>query len=320
MKVAVIGLGVIGKVHIKVVRETEHELVAVCDIDKEKLSLYPEVKDYTDYVQMLDESKPDIVHICTPHYLHTEMILAALKRDIHTLCEKPICIKEEDIPLILEAEKRSKAQLGVCFQNRYNPSTLFVQEYLKDKELLSAYGELKWHRDEKYYAQDEWRGKKVTEGGGVLINQALHTIDLLQYFCGMPKTIIGVCENRTLQGIIDVEDTANVTLYGENRATMYATNTADKDYPVGILFRTETEEIKMLSDGVYINGEYHDCKVQGEFYGKKIYGVGHRGLIYDFYDCIKKGKKFLIDGKEAVKAVKIVLAAYESNGKEVELC
>ena len=317
MRVAVIGIGVIGKVHIKVIRETEDELVAVCDTDEEKLALYPDVKGYTDYVTMLDEIKPDIVHICTPHYLHTEMILDSLKRDIHTLCEKPICIKEEDIPIILEAEKRSKAQLGVCFQNRYNPATLFVKEYLQDQQLLSAHGELRWHRDENYYAQDKWRGSKATEGGGVLINQALHTIDLLQYFCGMPKSVTAVCENRTLQGVIDVEDTANVTMYGKNEATMYATNAADKDYPVEITFKTNEAEICMQSDYVWINGEAYDCKQEGARYGKKVYGVGHRGLINDFYDCVKTGRKFLIDGSEAVKAVKIVLAAYSSKGLEV---
>ena len=317
MRVAVIGIGVIGKVHIKVIRETEDELVAVCDTDEEKLALYPDVKGYTDYVTMLDEIKPDIVHICTPHYLHTEMILDSLKRDIHTLCEKPICIKEEDIPIILEAEKRSKAQLGVCFQNRYNPATLFVKEYLQDQQLSSAHGELRWHRDKKYYAQDKWRGSKATEGGGVLINQALHTIDLLQYFCGMPKSVTAVCENRTLQGVIDVEDTANVTMYGKNEATMYATNAADKDYPVEITFKTNEAEIRMQSDYVWINGEAYDCKQEGERYGKKVYGVGHRGLINDFYDCVKTGRKFLIDGSEAVKAVNIVLAAYSSKGLEV---
>ena len=319
MRVAVIGLGVIGAVHSQVIRETGNELVAVCDTDTEKLSLYPEVKGYTDYVQMLDEIKPDIVHICTPHYLHAEMILAALNRDIHVLCEKPICIKEMDIPLILEAEKRSNAQLGVCVQNRYNPATLFVQEYLRDKKLISAHGELRWHRDEKYYAQGEWRGKKETEGGGVLINQALHTIDLLQYFCGMPESVSAVCENLSLQGIIDVEDTANVKLYGKNEATMYATNAADKDYPVEIVFQTSAAEVRMQTEGVYIDGIYHDCKAECKGYGKKIYGVGHHGLIYDFYDCVKTGKRFPIGGEEAVKAVKIVLAAYKSGGEEVKI-
>jgi predicted dehydrogenase len=179
---------------------------------------------------------------------------------------------------------------------------------------------LKWCRDENYYAQDEWRGKKETEGGGVLINQALHTIDLLQHFCGFPNVVSAVCKNRSLQGVIDVEDTATLTLCGENSATMYATNSADKDYPVTITIRTEDEEVCVSSDCVYVNGEYKSCKTDVGYYGKKIYGIGHRALIYDFYDCIQSGCKFAIDGKEAVKAVKIVLAAYASKGEKIELC
>jgi predicted dehydrogenase len=320
MRVAVIGLGVIGKVHIKVILETEHDLVAVCDTDKEKRLQYPDIKGYADYLKMLDEMKPDAVHICTPHHLHAEMIIAALNRDIHVLCEKPICIAKEDIPLVLAAEKRSRAQLGVCFQNRYNPATLFVKEYLQNKQLISAQGELRWRRDENYYLQSNWRGKKATEGGGVLINQALHTIDLLQYFCGMPKSVVGVCENHSLQGVIEVEDTAKIYFQGENDVTIYATNAADKDYPVEIVFQTKKETVRMLSDGVYINDRYYDGNTNGDYYGKKIYGVGHRTLIYDFYDCITNGKKFPINGEEAIKAVKIVLAAYESQGRETELC
>ena len=320
MRIAVIGLGVIGKVHIKVIRETENELVAVCDSDKEKLSLYPEAVGYTDYITMLDEAKPDIVHICTPHYLHTEMILAGLERNVNVLCEKPICTKKEDIPLILEAETRSKGQLGICFQNRYSPSTIFAQEYLKDKKLVSAYGRLMWRRDENYYAQGEWRGKKATEGGGVLINQAIHVLDLLQMIAGMPKQIKAWTENLSLQHVIEVEDTATVFgCGGETDFCLMATNVAGKDYPTEMVFTTETETVRLLSDGVYVGDRYYDCNTKGEFFGKKVYGVGHRGLIYDFYDCIKNGDKFPVNGVESVKAIKLVLSAYESMGKEIEI-
>lgn len=317
MRIAVIGLGVIGKVHIKIIQETGNELVAVCDADEKKLALFPEVKGYTDYKTMLDEIKPDGVHICTPHYLHTEMILAALERNIHTLCEKPLCIKEEDISRIIQAEKRSQAQLGVCLQNRYNSATLFVKEYLQGKKLLSAQGQMLWRRDKNYYAQDEWRGKWQTEGGGVLINQAIHTIDLLQYFCGMPKSVTAVCENRSLQGVIEVEDTAEIALHGEKEVAMYATNASEKDYPVEIIFNTSDAQIRMQSQCVWVDGVRYDCAVEGVRYGKKVYGVGHRGLICDFYDCVKTGRKFSIDGNEGAKSVRIVLAAYRSQGKEV---
>ena len=140
MRVAVIGLGVIGQLHVKVIQETKNDLVAVCDVDIEKFVDYAGVKCYTDYLVMLDEVKPDVIHICTPHYLHTEMIIAGLQRNINVLCEKPLCIDEKDIPLIMEAERNSKAQLGVCFQNRYNPSSVFVKEYLQGKKIVGAHG------------------------------------------------------------------------------------------------------------------------------------------------------------------------------------
>ena len=319
MRVAVVGLGVIGKVHLKVIAETDNQLISVCDIDKDKLSNYSNISTYTDYVAMLENEKPDVVHICTPHYLHTQMILEALNRNIHVLCEKPLCIKKEDIPLILSAEQKSTAQLGVCFQNRYNYSTLLVKEYIKKEEIISARASLRWHRHKEYYIQSGWRGKWNTEGGGVLINQALHTIDLLQYFCGMPKSVSAVCENLSLQGIIEVEDTASVCLNGEVQASLYATNTAEKDYPVEICFETRKSKIRMQPECVWINDDFYDCKNLSEVFGKKVYGIGHRNLIKDYYDCIKENRKFEIDGKEGAKAVRIVLASYASKGKHCEV-
>ena len=319
MRVAVIGLGSVGQVHVKVIQELQSDLVAVCDIDEDKHSVYKGIKCYTDYLNMLDEQNPDVVHICTPHYLHTEMIVESLRRNINVLCEKPLCIKEEDIPLILTAEQNSKAQLGVCFQNRYNPSTLFAKEYLKDKNIISAHARLMWRRDKDYYAQGGWRGSKEKEGGGVLINQALHTIDLLQYFMGMPKTVIGWCGNLALQGVIDTEDTAMLICRGEKEFSLMASNTALQNNPVEIIIKTDVNVMRLFSNGVYINEDFYDCRSLDAVYGKQVYGSGHCPLIRDFYDCIKNGKKFPIDGKEAAKALRIVLTAYDSQGVE-KLC
>ncbi len=97
MKSAIVGLGVIGKVHKQLINKLGFNLTAICDIDQSKLQVLDDVKVFTDYVSMLNEVKPDVVHICTPHYLHADMIIEALSRDINVLCEKPICIKEEDI-------------------------------------------------------------------------------------------------------------------------------------------------------------------------------------------------------------------------------
>ena len=320
MRVGIIGLGIIGKVHKSVLTAMGENLVAVCDIDKTILSTYSKLNCYTDYKEMLAKECLDVVHICTPHYLHTEMILAALDKDIHVLCEKPMCIKAEDIPLILAAEKRSKGRLGVCHQNRYNNVNAYLKEYLSDKKIISAHGELIWCRGKAYYAQAEWRGKKATEGGGVLINQALHTFDLMQWFCGMPNSILGRVENFSLKDVIDVEDTATLFCEGNARFTFFATNTGGSDMPTEIrLTLSNGENVVAYPDKLYINGKMVTEEDMRFVLGKCCYGNGHEKLIADFYRCIQQRKPFSIDGAEASKVVKMIFAAYESNGEKINI-
>ena len=114
MKTAVAGIGVIGRVHVEVLRELGHAPAAVCDVIPERRESVAGAKGYGDFSEMLAKERPDVVHICTPHMLHADMIVEALGRDINVLCEKPLCIKAEDIPRILEAEKNSRGMLGVC--------------------------------------------------------------------------------------------------------------------------------------------------------------------------------------------------------------
>lgn len=320
MRTAVIGLGTIGKVHIGVLEEMRVEIAAVCDCDQNALKKYAQYKGYTDYIQMLDEVQPSVVHECTPHYLHTEMILAALERDIHVLCEKPMCIRKEDIPRIVAAQKKSQAQLGVCLQNRYLPQNVFIKEFLKDKKILSATGNLVWRRGEKYYRSAAWRGKWATEGGGVLINQALHCLDLMQYFVGMPKAVAASVSNLTLQDVIEVEDTATLICYGEENGFAFAaTNGGFGGTSITLEIHTEQDVLKTLPNGVVLNGEIRSFQPTDKEYGKHCYGSGHVALIRDFYDCIQTGRKFAIDVQEGAKSVKIVLTAYESRGRRLEI-
>ena len=315
MRVGIIGLGIIGKVHKSVLTAMGENLVAVCDIDQTVLSAYSDVNCYTDYKEMLANERLDVVHICTPHYLHTEMILAALDKDINVLCEKPMCMKAEDIPLVLAAEQRSKGRLGVCHQNRYNNVNVYLKEYLTDKKIQSAHGELIWCRGKGYYAQAEWRGKLATEGGGVLINQALHTLDLVQWFCGMPNTVQGKIENFSLKDVIEVEDTAILRCEGEANFTFYATNTGGTDMPTQIrLSLVGGEQITVYPDRLFINGNIVTEEDMRFVLGKCCYGNGHEKLIADFYHCIQTGQHFTLDGAEASKVLKIIFAVYKNSG------
>jgi len=319
MKTALVGLGVIGQVHVDIINKLGLDLVAVCDVDENKLKDTCATQKFTDYEKMLSEVKPDVVHICTPHYLHADMIIEALNRDINVLCEKPLCIKAEDIPRILEAEKSSKAQLGVCHQNRYNQENVFVKEYLNGKNVVGGFGNVVWNRCKEYYASAEWRGKWLTEGGGVLINQALHTLDLMQWFIGMPSLLSSDISNLTLKNHIEVEDTASIICSGSSKFTFFATNGGCCDFPVEIVIKTDKEIINVLKGKVVAGNAVYDFDKDKTVYGKCCYGTGHLGLMNDFYECVKSGRKFDIDGKEAAKVVKIILAAYKSNGKKVEI-
>lgn len=312
MKIAIVGYGNIGKIHYEIIRKLGYEVCAVCDI------IYNKIKDlnvnkYTDFTKMLAKERPDVVHICTPHYLHADMVIAALKRDVNVLCEKPLCIREEDVESILLAEKRSKGKLGVCHQNRYNEENLFVKNYLKDKKPIYGQGEMIWRRGADYYLKDEWRGKWKTEGGGVLINQALHTLDLLIWFFGEPIKIDGKIENISLTNIIEVEDTARLNCKGKNfEFDFYATNAGEKDNPITILIKTKDDDIKISGRSVLINGKEQAFAKHNEFYGKACYGTGHEPLILDFYTSIKNGCNFEINGEEAAKVVKVILSAYKN--------
>ena len=323
---AIIGCGNIARSHVQTLLESGcGEIVALVDTVEEKAvnfrkkyGLNAEI--YTDYTKMLSECKIDVVHVCTPHYLHKEMIIAGLNRNINVLCEKPLCIKSDEISEIETALKSSAARLGVVQQNRYNESSIYLKEYLKDKKILSGYATLVWNRDEKYYSQDGWHGVLKKEGGGVVINQALHTLDLMQWFMGMPKRVCGKTEKFALKDKIEVEDTAVARFYTDDASfAIFATNTAELDFNVHLVFKLEGgEEVIMFPAAVLTNEGYKEF-VENKPLGKDCYGSGHEKLIVDFYDCVINKRRFAVDFDEAKKVVKMIFALYESNGKSVDI-
>ncbi|MBQ9802634.1 MAG: Gfo/Idh/MocA family oxidoreductase [Clostridia bacterium] len=324
MRIALVGAGVIARVHMRALLSLGMPPAAVCDIDKGKAhALLAEfslsLPVFTDYTEMLTDFAPDAVHICTPHHCHADMIVAALARDVHVLSEKPLCISEADIPRILAAEAASRATLGVCHQNRYNPSTLFFKNYLADKTVLTAHGSVPWHRDAAYYASGAWRGRWETEGGGVMINQALHTLDLCQWLFGYPEGVTATVANLSLADAIEVEDTAAATFRGPVPFTFFATNAAGKSLPVSITARTQDEELVLLPHSVTVNGKTAFHEAQNIVSGKACYGMGHATLFADFYGAIAAGRPFPINGREAARVIRMILAMYQSEARAVAL-
>lgn len=326
MRVGIIGLGAISPLHIRAILNRGQKITAICDVDSEKRQKVNagfglNAEEYGDYNALLASGKVDVVHVCTPHYLHAEIICAALGANIHVLCEKPLAINFEQLNAIEKAVNNSSATLGVCFQNRYNASVLYLKEFFKGKEITAATANLVWQRDEKYYASGAWRGKKQYEGGGVMINQAIHSLDLLQWFCGMPETVIAHCSNNSLQGVIDVEDTAYglFSLKNGGNFVINATNAAKNCFTIISMFHAGDDTVEFSGDNLIVNGKFVTKSDGTPIFGKEEWGVGHNNLIREFYNCLEKGEKFPIDFYEGSKTVKLILKMYESNGKKINI-
>lgn len=327
MKTAVIGCGNISRCHFNILGKIDGvEIAAVCDIKRERAENAASLHGgeiYTDYIKMLDEVKPDCVHVCTPHYLHGEMAAEALRRGIHVLCEKPCAMNEEGLRLIENALKDSSAQFGVCFQNRYNESVRTVKAILGSGEygdIVCARASVHWKRELSYYS-DDWHGTKDKEGGGVLINQAIHTLDLLRYLLGEDFDYAWGHALNEKFGELEVEDTVNIRFETQSGkiAVFNATIGAGMDHPVMIDIVCEKASLRIEGNSAYKieNGVYEKLYLPEDnaFVGRKYWGNGHEALIPDFYDCLKTGRKFPVGFEEGRKSVKEFLAVYESSQK-----
>lgn len=328
LRVAIIGCGAISGNHVKGILASGQELCALCDIDPEKAAGLIQkyelgaISVYTDYLRMLDEEKPDVVHICTPHFLHSKMSVEALERDINVLCEKPLAISTEELTAIERAAEKSKAKLGVCLQNRYEPNILRAKELVQSTGIRTACGDVVWNRDEGYYASGSWRGKWETEGGGVMINQALHTLDLLQWICGMPTHVTAHISNDHLQDVIEVEDTATAlfTLPDGSLFTVFATTASGASFPAHLRFYLQDKQVLHAETNLLtLKGHEINCQDSTNFTGKSVWGTGHTALIGDFYHCVRENLPFSIDEKEGGKVVRLILSLYASNGNKIEI-
>lgn len=326
MRVSVVGCGSVSRNHLRVLKGIKNiEISSVTDIKKDRADAAAKkygCKAYYDFEAMLKEDKPDCIHICTPHFLHVPMAVAALEKGIHVLCEKPCAISEEDLSQLRIAQDSSSATFGVCFQNRYIGSVKAVKSLLDKKiygDILSARAFVHWSRGEDYYS-DDWHGKLSTEGGGVTVNQAIHTQDLLRYLIGSNMTCVTAHTfNDHLKGIIEVEDTVNAFLSYENGVTaLFNATTAFPDnlpFMIDIICKKGTLRIEGEKAYVLRHGKIKQLRLKkpSDLIGKSYWGSGHAPLIKDFYKCIENRLPFPIDAYEGGKATEEISAIYKSS-------
>ncbi|HIY60549.1 MAG TPA: Gfo/Idh/MocA family oxidoreductase [Candidatus Eisenbergiella pullistercoris] len=327
MKAVIVGCGNIGAVHAESIRRLEGvSLCAAADIRPERAASYAEkygCRAYASLEEMLEKERPDVLHICTPHYLHVPMTAYALQRGIHVFCEKPPVISEEQLDALTRATAEGPGRAGFCFQNRYNPGVLFIRELLASGRLgkvKGARGIVTWNRGEAYYTQSGWRGRLETEGGGALINQSIHTMDLLGVFLGKPVSVEAQTANHHLPGVIEVEDMMEAYIrYADAAACFYATTAYTEDAPPLIELSCEKGIVRMEDPEVTIiwpdGRREHPETVRKQALGKSYWGSGHLDCIADFYRCLRTGERFAQELDGVRDTVRLMLAAYRSAAK-----
>ncbi len=319
---AVIGCGRIFSVHAdSIMKCADANLYAVCDSDKERAEEAAkkyQCKAFGDYKELLNDKLIDVVHICTPNNLHASMVICAMQLGKHVLTEKPMAVTVADAQEMIKVSKDTGKLLGVCFQNRYNTTSIKVKELLasgKAGRVLGGRAFMTWKRDREYYASDAWRGTWDQEGGGALINQAIHTLDLVQWFMGDVEKVEGSIHTRLLKDDIEVEDTGEATIVFKDGtvALFYASNNYCTDAPVSIELVCENAVIVMNEELSikYKSGEIETVIDIDPATGAKSYwGNSHKVLIEEFYHSIINGGTAQIDGEQGIISLKMIHGVY----------
>ncbi len=322
LRVAVIGCGDISSVHFDaILANRDAELVAVCDIDAElaaQTAARYGCTAHTELAVMLASARPDVVHICTPHYLHAPMAITALAADVHVLLEKPLATTVSDGEAVVRAAESSQASIGVCFQNRYNDTSEALRKLVDGAALgrvLGGRASVTWFRDESYYLRRPWRGTWALGGGGVLINQAIHTLDLLQWYLGDVEEVRGHAHRLSLPDPVQVEDTAALQLRhtGGARSIFYASNGYVDNAPVSLELVAEGGTARIDTDltVTYADGSTEVTVAAQLGSGEKAYwGASHGLLTDDFYRHVRTRRPFWIDPPEALKTLRIITDVY----------
>lgn len=327
LNTAVIGAGAIHICHINALRQIPgvalRALVDTESVKGLKLAMGYQCRFYQDYREMLLDDAIDVVHICTPHVEHKPMILAALAAGKHVFCEKPVGMNRSELVDITRAAEQASGLLGVCYQNRYNPTSLRIRQALDDSELgimLSIKAVLTWSRSGTYYTESPWRGRLATEGGSLLINQAIHTLDLMQWFAGGVTRVKGVMDSGELAAVTEGEDSAMATLHFANgaRGLFYASNCNTTDSPLLMEIHCERGSLLLNDNALWrvTSGERVTLASDGSPDGsvKSYWGLGHQQAIRRFYHAITHpGYADYTDIREAGKSLTLVEAIYRSS-------
>jgi predicted dehydrogenase len=245
-------------------------------------------------------------------------VVDLLRAGVPVITEKPLAHRLAAGEEIVRVAAETGTKIGVCFQNRYNATSQAIQELLGSGRLgavLGGTGTVTWHRPEAYYRAKPWRATWERSGGGVMINQAIHTLDLLQWLLGDVVAVSGTASRRVPLAGVEVEDTADLVLdhHGGARSVMFASNANVVDSPVTLEIATEHAVLFVRGD-LTVSWADGTTEVVAErrleSSGRAYWGASHRLLIEDFYDRLDDPEPFWISAAEGLKTLQILNRLY----------
>lgn len=329
LRVGIIGCGNIFTMHATSVNHLKNaKLVGVCDIKKDRADKAAKefnTTAYYDYKDLIKKELIDVVHICIPHYLHPIVSRYALEQGVNVLCEKPMSIEYKDAIYNVNLAKKNNLKYGIILQCRYNDSSKKVKEALTSGKLgkvISARVVLTWCKPDSYYSLSDWKGTWDKEGGGVIIDQAIHSLDLANWFINdTPIKVQASLHNRNHK-IMEVDDTGEGFITYENGSTLsfWAMNNYGVDEPIEIRLYCEKGHVAMTYDDAvitYNDGTVETAKTSIEDNieyknGKDYWGFQHIREIKDFYNAVENNIQPTISGEVALNIQKIICAIYKS--------
>lgn len=334
---AIVGTGAIASVHAKAIEAIDNAvLLGVYSQTKEKKSRFAAEHDCAAYdalEELLALKEIDIVCICTPSGIHLEPALKCIEAGKHCLIEKPLEVNLERCDRIINAAKDRGVLIGVVFPSRFYPESKKLKGALNADwfgKIVVVSADVKWRREPDYYKSAAWRGTWKLDGGGALMNQGIHSVDMLQWLAGPVDSVQAAAAN-ILHKNIEVEDTLAATIKFKSGA-LGTIECSTAVYP-GALKRLEimgTSGTAVMEDNDIVKWEFQnqktkDTKIKNpsgfDFRGFGQGGVsdpmsisfyGHQKQIEELMDAIEAGSRPLVDGMEGRKSVEIVCAIYES--------
>ena len=326
VKLGIVGIGSMGTIHAQSVVDgniPRCKLTAVCDPKVERINKFPSAEGFVSVDDFLRSSETDAVLIATPHYSHTTIGIQALETGKHLLVEKPISVHKADAERLIAAHRSSDQVFAAMFNQRTDPFFLKLRRLLQSGELGQVrrvnWTITNWFRTEAYYQSSDWRATWAGEGGGVLLNQCPHNLDLYQWIFGMPSTVRAFCRFGRYHEI-EVEDDVTAYLeYSDGMTAVISTSTGEAPGSNRLEVAAERGKVVIENDQfLFTRNEVPASEFSktdpGRFSAPATWdvripieghGAQHNGILTNFVAAILDGAPLIAPAKEGIHSLEL---------------